>query len=126
MRLVCLATRRAVHVLACSLSALPDVAKGLLPCARLRASLSTAMSLPGLTAAPAVLTLQVGPPSEEEASAPPDSGATIGAPATAAPTLAYGLKCLRNALLLCGVQLGGSGLASATVLLQVIQPQTED
>lgn len=54
-----------------------------------------------------------GPPSEEETQAD-SGGATIGSPAAPAPTLAFGLKCLRNALLLCGVQLGSAGLASVT------------
>jgi CCR4-NOT transcription complex subunit 10 len=39
-------------------------------------------------------------------------GASTGAPAPPAPTLTYGVKCLRNAVLQCGAQLGGAQLAS--------------
>jgi len=52
----------------------------------------------------------VGPPPEE---ATAEGAASIGAPAPAAPSLSFGLQCLRNALVLCHVQLGGSGGISA-------------
>jgi len=52
-----------------------------------------------------------GPPPEEAVAHAEigSCGASTGSPAPAAPTLAFGLKCLRNALVLCTAQLGGSG-----------------
>mmetsp|Transcript_776 Transcript_776/g.2090 ORF Transcript_776/g.2090 Transcript_776/m.2090 type:complete len:621 (+) Transcript_776:337-2199(+) len=52
-----------------------------------------------------------GPP---DGSAGAEGGASTGAPAAPAPTLSYGLKCLRNALVLCHMQLGGSGLSAVS------------
>jgi len=53
------------------------------------------------------------PPEEAEGSAAAAaSTASTAAPAPAAPTLGYGLKCLRNALVLCHVQLGGAALTA--------------
>jgi len=45
---------------------------------------------------------------------PAESSATTGSPEPPAPTLAYGIKCMRNALLLCGHQLGGAQLSSVS------------
>lgn len=53
---------------------------------------------------------RAGPPAAEEAE--PASGATLGNPSAPAPTLAFGIKALRNCLMLCGAQLGAAQLAS--------------
>ena len=52
-----------------------------------------------------------GPPEDV---VPSDNDANAGAPAAAEPTLAFGLKSFRNALVLCHLQLGGSGLSSVS------------
>ena len=51
----------------------------------------------------------MGPPAED-ADAP--SGALIGAPSPPAPTLSFGIKALRNAVLQCNTQLGAAQLSA--------------
>ena len=56
-----------------------------------------------------------GPPAEPEAAAATaETGASTGSPAPPTPSLSYGVKCFRNAILQCGNQLGGSQLSSIT------------
>ena len=75
------------------------------------------------TDGPAANLLSTGPPAESteggqaaggaaEGVGGGDGKASTGSPAPPAPTLSYGVKCLRNAVLQCGNQLGGAQLAS--------------
>ena len=48
-----------------------------------------------------------GAPPEE--TSPAEGTASTGSPTPPAPTLSFGVKCLRNAFLLCNAQLGGRG-----------------
>ena len=51
----------------------------------------------------------MGPPAEDVDT---PSGALVGSPSSPAPTLSFGIKALRNAVLQCGVQLGAAQLSA--------------